>query len=91
MVCAKCEKKLAKLATPDVYRSTTGEQHKDRKDVGVNKLIKKQDKSTHVCKSCKNSVMNQNKYCNYCAYKKGKCARCGKKVIDTSSHNMSAV
>ncbi|KAF4683569.1 hypothetical protein FOZ60_008927, partial [Perkinsus olseni] len=50
---------------PDVFRSTTGEAHKDRKDVGVNKLIKKHDKSTHVCKSCKNSVTNQNKYCNY--------------------------
>lgn len=45
---------------------------------------------SHICRICKKPVHQWANYCNDCAYKKGICARCGKKVVDTSEYKMSS-
>jgi hypothetical protein len=92
MVCSSCEKKQAKIATPDVVKAADRGRMEVRK-VGVNKLLerKAQDKkiqSTHKCKSCQCSMTSQGKYCTRCAYYAGLCAICGKKTVDNSEHRM---
>ncbi|CAM9802569.1 unnamed protein product, partial [Phaeothamnion confervicola] len=39
---------------------------------------------------CKKKVQNQYHYCQACAYEKGICAMCGRKVLNTSSYKMSS-
>eukprot|EP01061_Rhynchopus_euleeides_P009932 TRINITY_DN19264_c0_g1_i1.p3 TRINITY_DN19264_c0_g1~~TRINITY_DN19264_c0_g1_i1.p3 ORF type:complete len:108 (+),score=41.52 TRINITY_DN19264_c0_g1_i1:103-426(+) len=36
------------------------------------------------CKGCKKKLMSEAKYCVDCASKKGKCALCGKKIMDVT-------
>ena len=43
------------------------------------------------CKLCKQTVHQAGHYCQACAYKKGICAMCGKKVLDTKFYKQSAV
>ncbi|KAL7749985.1 hypothetical protein RI367_004500 [Sorochytrium milnesiophthora] len=97
MVCKKCEKKLGKLATTDVWKdgarsSTAG---KDR-PLNQNKLLasKKKDRFApyaKTCKSCKQTVHQEGSmYCQGCAYKQGICAMCGVKILDTTMYKQSA-
>jgi hypothetical protein len=96
MVCASCEKKQAKIATPDVVKAVDkrpGGSASEVRKVGINKLLerKAQDKkisSNHKCKSCQCSMTSQGKYCARCAYYNGLCAICGKKTVDNSEHRM---
>jgi hypothetical protein len=100
MVCEKCEKKLAKVITPDVWkdgaRNVTGGKDGGRK-VGVNMiLLKKHDKKYYdpfgsKCSDCKCKVEKDTKYCNKCAYAKGLCKMCGTKIISTQFYKMSNV
>jgi len=98
MVCAKCEKKLSKLAAPDPFSASGSQQRK----IGENKLLsrtggagagsstKRFQPYKNKCKDCKSSVnQNQAKYCHGCAFKKGICAICGKQVLDTTGYQMS--
>mmetsp|Transcript_67037 Transcript_67037/g.169264 ORF Transcript_67037/g.169264 Transcript_67037/m.169264 type:complete len:102 (+) Transcript_67037:92-397(+) len=99
MVCSKCEKKLAKLANPDVWReggrNSTMYGKSGGRAVGENMLLKHKSKREGVnpygskCKICKCSVHQNGLYCSECAYKNGFCAMCGKTMVDTSSHLMS--
>lgn len=90
MPCAKCEKKLTKLATPDVK-----EAHK--RAINVNKLIEKKSKKDRLapagatCQKCKAPLHVQGKYCPMCAHRDGRCYICGKRIFDTSRHCMSIV
>ncbi|XP_067682286.1 cysteine-rich PDZ-binding protein-like [Haliotis asinina] len=100
MVCEKCQKKLGKVITPDPWKSgarntTEGGGRK----VGENKaLTAKKNRfnpySTGFdkCRICK-SVVHQpgSHYCQGCAYKKGICAMCGKKIIDTTNYRQTSV
>ncbi|CEL95774.1 unnamed protein product [Vitrella brassicaformis CCMP3155] len=100
MVCEKCQKKLSKLVTPDAWRdgarNTTGGADGGRK-VGGNVLTDKKSKfraspyglAAGHCKLCKSSLHQAGVYCSDCAHKKGRCAMCGKKMVDVSSHNMA--
>uniref|UniRef100_A0A3Q3KWD1 Cysteine-rich PDZ-binding protein n=1 Tax=Mastacembelus armatus TaxID=205130 RepID=A0A3Q3KWD1_9TELE len=102
MVCEKCEKKLGKVITPDTWkdgaRNTTGE-------VGlvlINILVRLCNISFRfdpysktgfaTCRICKSSVhQSGSHYCQGCAYKKGICAMCGKKVLDTKNYKQTSV
>lgn len=90
MPCAKCEKKLASLATPNVH-----EGHK--RLVGVNKLMEKKKVKDRLfpdgakCKTCSAPLHVNGKYCPSCAHRQGLCHLCGKQIFDTSQHCMSQV
>lgn len=100
MVCDKCQKKLGKVITPDPWkagaRNTT---EGGGRTVGENKFLtaKKNrfnpySKSFEKCRICK-TVVHQpgSHYCQGCAYKKGICAMCGKKVMATANYRQSSV
>uniref|UniRef100_A0AAY4C4L3 Cysteine-rich PDZ-binding protein n=1 Tax=Denticeps clupeoides TaxID=299321 RepID=A0AAY4C4L3_9TELE len=45
-----------------------------------------------TCRICKSSVhQSGSHYCQGCAYKKGICAMCGKKVLDTKNYKQTSV
>uniref|UniRef100_A0A8C3R1B7 Cysteine-rich PDZ-binding protein n=1 Tax=Cyanoderma ruficeps TaxID=181631 RepID=A0A8C3R1B7_9PASS len=101
MVCDKCEKKLGTVITPDTWkdgaRNTTesgGRKLNENKALtskkarfdpyGKNKFA--------VCRICKSSVHQPGShYCQGCAYKKGICSMCGKKVLDTKNYKQTSV
>ncbi|XP_060076329.1 cysteine-rich PDZ-binding protein-like [Ylistrum balloti] len=99
MVCEKCQKKLGKVITPDPWKSgarntTEGGGRK----VGENKALtaKKNRFSPYAtfekCRICKSSVHQAGShYCQGCAYKKGICAMCGKKIIETKNYRQTSV
>mmetsp|Transcript_15405 Transcript_15405/g.19600 ORF Transcript_15405/g.19600 Transcript_15405/m.19600 type:complete len:117 (-) Transcript_15405:431-781(-) len=65
--------------------SSVGPERRQRKREGFNPYARK-------CKICNGSISLQGAYyCRDCSYKKGICAMCGKKVLDTSSYRQSAV
>ncbi|KAL3874944.1 hypothetical protein ACJMK2_037894 [Sinanodonta woodiana] len=99
MVCDKCQKKLGKVITPDPWK--TGARNITEgggRMVNENKALtaKKNRFSPYStefekCKICK-SVVHQkgSHYCQGCAYKKGICAMCGKKMLDTTNYRQSS-
>mmetsp|Transcript_44210 Transcript_44210/g.96120 ORF Transcript_44210/g.96120 Transcript_44210/m.96120 type:complete len:101 (+) Transcript_44210:65-367(+) len=98
MVCGKCEKKLAKLANPDVWRdggrNSTQYGKAGGRAVGENMLLKhkNRDKANPYqsrCKICRQSLHQQGMYCSACAYRGGLCAMCGKEMVDVSGHNQT--
>ncbi|KAK1882048.1 Cysteine-rich PDZ-binding protein [Dissostichus eleginoides] len=45
-----------------------------------------------TCRICRSSVhQHGSHYCQGCAYKKGICAMCGKKVLDTKNYRQTSV
>mmetsp|Transcript_134328 Transcript_134328/g.189833 ORF Transcript_134328/g.189833 Transcript_134328/m.189833 type:complete len:103 (-) Transcript_134328:61-369(-) len=102
MVCGKCEKKLAKLANPDVWReggrnNTMRDKDKGARTINENMLLKhktyqqKGNPYASKCKHCKCALHQPGVYCSQCAYANGFCAMCGKKMVDVSNHIMSTV
>ncbi|TMW64274.1 hypothetical protein Poli38472_012896 [Pythium oligandrum] len=99
MVCDKCEEKLSKLVVPDKWkdgaRNTTGGKDGGRAVGSASRLSEKRQRSNRFaplersCKICKGKVAQRAYYCNQCAYKKGICAMCGRKVVDTKKFKMS--
>lgn len=101
MVCEKCEKKLGTVITPDTWkdgaRNTTesgGRKLNENKALTSKKArfdpYGKNKFST--CRICKSSVHQPGShYCQGCAYKKGICAMCGKKVLDTKNYKQTSV
>eukprot|EP01066_Platyproteum_vivax_P002376 Platyproteum_vivax@DN128_c0_g1_i1.p2 len=99
MVCDKCEKKLSKLVTPDVWkdgaRNVVGGKDGGRK-AGENAMVTKKKNNRFEpygkkCGVCKSSLYQDGVYCAGCAHKKGACKLCGKSMVDVSKHNMSMV
>ena len=104
MVCSKCQKKLDKLVTPDVWkdgaRNTIGGNDGGRK-LGMNMLLKNRAKNKFSpfgggkfasCKACKKKLLEKSmKYCKECSYKKGRCQSCGVKVLKTKMYRQSNV
>ncbi|XP_010003260.1 PREDICTED: cysteine-rich PDZ-binding protein [Chaetura pelagica] len=95
------EKKLGTVITPDTWkdgaRNTTesgGRKLNENKALtskkarfdpyGKNKFA--------ICRICKSSVHQPGShYCQGCAYKKGICSMCGKKVLDTKNYKQTSV
>ncbi|XP_033619793.1 cysteine-rich PDZ-binding protein isoform X1 [Fukomys damarensis] len=100
--CAKnVKKKLGTVITPDTWkdgaRNTTesgGRKLNENKALTSKKArfdpYGKNKFST--CRICKSSVHQPGShYCQGCAYKKGICAMCGKKVLDTKNYKQTSV
>ncbi|KAB1267217.1 Cysteine-rich PDZ-binding protein [Camelus dromedarius] len=60
---------------------------------GVRKIFDPYGKNKFsTCRICKSSVHQPGShYCQGCAYKKGICAMCGKKVLDTKNYKQTSV
>uniref|UniRef100_A0A7N4NJP6 Cysteine-rich PDZ-binding protein n=1 Tax=Sarcophilus harrisii TaxID=9305 RepID=A0A7N4NJP6_SARHA len=95
------EKKLGTVITPDTWkdgaRNTTesgGRKLNENKALTSKKArfdpYGKNKFST--CRICKSSVHQPGShYCQGCAYKKGICSMCGKKVLDTKNYKQTSV
>eukprot|EP01116_Phalansterium_solitarium_P012835 TRINITY_DN29495_c0_g1_i1.p1 TRINITY_DN29495_c0_g1~~TRINITY_DN29495_c0_g1_i1.p1 ORF type:complete len:104 (-),score=22.82 TRINITY_DN29495_c0_g1_i1:108-419(-) len=102
MVCDTCQKKLDTIATPEVWKEGSRGAEPGQRKVGENKLLSKSAKRKFepygkggvsygsVCRICKSQLHQSGNYCQGCAYKKGICAMCGKKVLDTKGYKMSS-
>ncbi|CAD6184478.1 unnamed protein product [Caenorhabditis auriculariae] len=100
MVCTECEKKLTKIVGVDPYRNKT---HNKPPPSGAikkfvtekNRLIGSDKKAKIVaakCKLCKCLVHQVGShYCSTCAYQKGICAMCGKRIYSTKGLRQSVV
>mmetsp|Transcript_2316 Transcript_2316/g.2410 ORF Transcript_2316/g.2410 Transcript_2316/m.2410 type:complete len:112 (-) Transcript_2316:135-470(-) len=109
MVCGKCEKKLGRLITPEVWQDRPSGSNKAKKtsssttktssgrQVNVNMLLIKKSTTKasssqpygRKCRICKTSIEGRHHFCQSCAYTKGICSMCGKKVLDTSMYKQS--
>ncbi|RCN44522.1 hypothetical protein ANCCAN_09513 [Ancylostoma caninum] len=98
MVCDACQKKLTKIVGIDPYRNKahnklTGVQK--RPPANQNKLLGSEKKATVMnvkCKICKCAVHQVGShYCQTCAYQKGICAMCGKRILNTTGLRQSTV
>ena len=99
MVCEKCQKKLGKVITPDTWkdgaRNTT---ESGGRAINENKALTSRKNrfspytsSFEKCRICKQVVhQTSSYYCQQCAYKKGICAMCGVKILDTKSYRQSS-
>ncbi|XP_063749933.1 cysteine-rich PDZ-binding protein isoform X1 [Eleginops maclovinus] len=97
----KCEKKLGKVITPDTWkdgaRNTTeggGRKLNENKILTSKKARFDPYSKTGfaTCRICRSSVhQSGSHYCQGCAYKKGICAMCGKKVLDTKNYRQTSV
>ncbi|XP_064174117.1 cysteine-rich PDZ-binding protein isoform X1 [Anguilla rostrata] len=95
------EKKLGRVITPDTWkdgaRNTTesgGRKLNENKALTFKKArFDPYGKSRFAtCRICKSSVhQSGSNYCQGCAYKKGICAMCGKKVLDTKNYKQTSV
>ncbi|XKL67733.1 hypothetical protein PGB90_003224 [Kerria lacca] len=99
MVCQDCEKKLGRVITPDPWKiGARNTVESGGRKLGENKLLtaKKSRFSPYnskfqQCRICRTSVHQAgSSYCQACAYKKGICAMCGKKLIDTKNYRQSS-
>nr|CAH0102428.1 unnamed protein product [Daphnia galeata] len=99
MVCDKCEKKLGKVITPDPWKTgarntTEGGGRKLNENKALTAAKNRFNPYTpkfEGCRICKQKVhQNGSYYCQPCAYKKGICSMCGKKIIDTKSYKQSS-
>ena len=98
MVCDKCEAKLGKVVTPDPWK--TGARNTTEgggRKVGENKALSKKARFNpytakfECCRICRQKVHQVGShYCQACAYKKGICSMCGKKLIDTKCYRQSS-
>ncbi|KNB42915.1 hypothetical protein JH06_3289 [Blastocystis sp. subtype 4] len=91
MVCSRCEKKMGKLVVPDKWKDGA----RNANPGGPQRTIDRSKKSSgsdpigKSCRICKVAIDPFYNYCTTCAYKKGICARCGRKVQDTKFMKLS--
>jgi len=98
MVCAKCEKKLTKVACPEKWKEgSSNTVAGGGRKLNENKLLDKSKRyapyakgTAAKCKLCKSALHQEGLYCHNCAYSKGLCAMCGKQILDTKSYKQSA-
>ena len=92
MVCDKClekQKKEGKTGTIVPDRWKEGAANWGKADSSDKRITKKElhnpytkRKKERYCKICKQDLP-EGHYCSTCAFKKGICKMCGKKVVDT--------
>ncbi|KAK2163251.1 hypothetical protein LSH36_83g04095 [Paralvinella palmiformis] len=99
MILHSGEKKLGKVVTPDPWKAGArniteggGRKVNENKALTASKNRYSPYSSTfEKCRICKSSVHQKGShYCQGCAYKKGICAMCGKKIIDTKGYRQSS-
>ncbi|KAK9881491.1 hypothetical protein WA026_016374 [Henosepilachna vigintioctopunctata] len=98
MVCGKCEQKLGKVVTPDPWKNgarntTEGGGRKVNENKALSNKLRFNPYTTKFesCRICRQKVHQVGShYCQACAYKKGICAMCGKKIISTKNYKQSS-
>ncbi|CRK91434.1 CLUMA_CG005106, isoform A [Clunio marinus] len=102
MVCEKCELKLKHVATPDPWKMAGRSSATDKssgtsggRKINENKALTSSRvnpmKGMRKCRICQSKIHLEGAYyCQSCAYKKGICGMCGKKIISTKSYRQSA-
>ncbi|XP_075149816.1 cysteine-rich PDZ-binding protein [Haematobia irritans] len=92
MVCEKCESKLAKIATPDPWK--TGPARKVNENKALSSAKDRYNpigKTLPPCRICRQKVHQAGShYCQACAFKKAICAMCGKKLMSTKNYKQSS-
>mmetsp|Transcript_21865 Transcript_21865/g.37365 ORF Transcript_21865/g.37365 Transcript_21865/m.37365 type:complete len:101 (+) Transcript_21865:181-483(+) len=98
MVCDACEKKITahggSVACPDKWKDGASNSHgKSGNRLGENKLLSKKSRytpyATLKCTACKTALHKEgHTYCHGCAYQKGLCEMCGKKLLEVGSYKM---
>ena len=55
---------------------------------GENRLLRrgKMQPYQKTCRICKKTLLQPGIYCQQCAYKRGVCSMCGKKILDTKEY-----
>ncbi|KAF4523806.1 hypothetical protein B566_EDAN013364 [Ephemera danica] len=89
MVCDKCQNKVGKVITPDPWKSgARNTLESGGRKVGENKALTSSKARFNpytskfdTCRICRQKA---------CAYKKGICAMCGKKMMDTKNYKQSS-
>ncbi|CAG9319419.1 unnamed protein product [Blepharisma stoltei] len=81
MVCDKCESKLSRLISPDVWKES-----QPKRGLATNMILSSRAKYRvnpigTKCRICQKSVLDQHHYCQRCAFDKGICSVCGKKIM----------
>mmetsp|Transcript_40578 Transcript_40578/g.53414 ORF Transcript_40578/g.53414 Transcript_40578/m.53414 type:complete len:98 (+) Transcript_40578:113-406(+) len=96
MVCGKCEEKLSKVIVPDKWKDGAKNTGKQQVSGKTNMLLSKKGKARRftplerACRICKTKVSQHAHYCQECAYKKGICAMCGRRVLNTKEYKMTS-
>ncbi|XP_039254600.1 cysteine-rich PDZ-binding protein-like [Styela clava] len=99
MVCDKCQKKLGTVATPDPWKTGAKNTNEGGRKINENKALTGTKNRYNPyssgkfkkCRICKLQVHQVgSNFCQGCAYKKGICAMCGKKILDTKNYRQSS-
>ena len=99
MVCKDCEKKLGRVITPDPWKSgARNTTESGGRKIGENKLLTANKarfnpytSNFQKCRICRTTVHQVvSHYCQACAYKKGICAMCGKKLLNVKNYRQSS-
>jgi len=96
MVCPDCEKKKTAVICPDVWKDgARNTLESGGRKINENKLLTKSKikatpygKTGDKCIECKKNIYT-GKFCQTCAYRKGVCNMCGKKIMDTKGYRQS--
>mmetsp|Transcript_34177 Transcript_34177/g.59773 ORF Transcript_34177/g.59773 Transcript_34177/m.59773 type:complete len:82 (+) Transcript_34177:1472-1717(+) len=81
MVCDRCEAKLT-------------EESKSKGSSNMLLVSRKRSRVEPVrrnCRLCEKSIQGLYHFCNKCAYTRGVCTMCGRKVLDTRFYKQSYV
>jgi cysteine-rich PDZ-binding protein len=80
---------ITRLACPDKWKGG-GSSKINLKDNKILSKTKKWAPSGAKCKVCSASLLQKDyTLCQSCAYRNGKCAMCGTKVLDTTAYRQS--
>lgn len=99
MVCDNCEKKLSKLVTPDPWKGDNSKNgSSEKRKINENKALTSSknkfnplSRTLAPCRICRQKVHQEGShYCQSCAYKKGICAMCGKKLLNIKNYKQSS-
>lgn len=94
MVCDRCAANTAKLCTNAPTAPLSSADRTEERKLGANMLLKARAKhrlnpiSQH-CRVCEKSTLGGMHYCQKCAYSRGICSMCGRKILDTTFYKMS--
>ncbi|XP_055387096.1 cysteine-rich PDZ-binding protein [Condylostylus longicornis] len=92
MVCEKCEAKLSRIATPEVWKNDSKRKINENKALSSARAkFNPLGSALLPCRICRQKCHQAGShYCQQCAYKKGICAMCGKKLLNTKNYKQSS-
>lgn len=94
MVCDRCAAKATRICTNAPSTPMASADRKEERKLGMNMLLKARAKYRLNpielrCRVCAKTTLEGMNYCQRCAYSRGICSMCGKKILDTTMYKMS--